>query len=586
MPSAKGPERAGDRFHFDLPGELRVEVDRIVEEWRRDDNVRRLWAGDETLWTRSGESRWTGWLEAAADAAAHEALGRAADAARSRVLAERPRDVLLIGMGGSSLCPEVLSATFGPVDGFPRLGILDSTDPATVRRVGDTLDPESTLFIVSSKSGTTLEPEVLREYMFDRAAGALGAAKAARRFMVITDPGSALEARAERDGYLAIHHGVPSIGGRYSALSAFGMIPAAMMGCDVPGLLEGARRMAGTCSPETPIRDNTAVVAGIILGVAARGGRDKVTLIPSPALRHFGAWLEQLLAESTGKNGRGLIPVDGERIAPPDRYGKDRVFVHLRHPHDDADHDAAMGHLASAGHPVLTFDIADRLELGGEFLRWECATAVAGAVLGVNPFDQPDVEASKEAARLLTREYEKTGTLPREHPIAVGSGLRLFADAANERALGSAAGKDPSVTDWIRAHLGRLAPGDCFTLLAWLDRDAATASRIDRIRHAIRDGRRVATSVGFGPRYLHSTGQIHKGGPDSGVFLLVTCGDAVDLPIPGRSASLGTIRAAQARGDFDVLAARGRRVLRCDLGTDVIEGIEALAAQVERALRS
>lgn len=327
------------------------------------------------------------------------------------------------------------------------------------------------------------------------------------------------------------------------------------------------------------------MMLGIILGVLAKQGRDKVTLITSPDLSDLGAWLEQLVAESTGKEGKGLIPVDLEQVGPPEVYGKDRVFAYIRlSSAPDAAQDAAIAALERAGQPVVRIAVEDIYDLGQEFFRWEIATAVAGAIVGIHPFNQPDVEASKVATRKLTAEYEKTGKLPPETPVLEEKGVRLFTDDRNAAALKQAAGRDQSLGGYLTAHLNRLTAGDYCALLAYLERNDGHQEQLQAMRHVIRDAKRVATCMGFGPRFLHSTGQAYKGGPNSGVFLQITCDDAADLPVPGQKYTFGVVKAAQARGDFEVLAARERRALRVHLGPDVRAGLKTLHEIVQRAL--
>jgi len=412
----------------------------------------------------------------------------------------------------------------------------------------------------------------------------VGGEEAGRRFIAITDPGSRVQAAAEKDGFRHVFFGDPSIGGRYSALSDFGMLPAAVMGLDVRRLLDRAEEMVHACASCVPPEENPGAVLGTILGVLARSGRDKVTLIASPGIQDLGAWLEQLLAESTGKQGKGLVPVDRELVGPPEVYGTDRLFVYVRlGPAPDPKQDAAVGALEQAGLPVVHIGVADPYDLGQEFFRWEIATAVAGSILGIHPFDQPDVEASKVATRDLTDAYERTGSLPAETPFFEGDGIRLFADERNASALIKGAGSDQTLAGYLRAHLGRLQAGDYLGLLAYLEMTDAHESKLQAMRHAIRDSKRVATCLGFGPRFLHSTGQAYKGGPNTGVFLQITCEDVADLPVPGQRYTFGVVKAAQARGDFRVLAERGRRALRVHLA-EVGTGLRTLGVAVERAL--
>ncbi len=569
------PQRAS------LPPEIEAEVRDAIEDWRSGAKVRRLWSGDSTLWTGADESAWLGWLGVAEEQAAHsERLNRIA-----RDIAEAGFEhVLLLGMGGSSLCPEMLSRSFPRAEGHPSLRILDSTDPAQVRAREGEIDLARTVFIVSSKSGTTLEPNIFERYFFERVQETVGADEAPKRFMAITDPGSKLEQLAEEKGFRHVAHGLESIGGRYSALSDFGMLPGAVMGIDVQLLLDRAERMAHSCASCVPAPDNPGVVLGSIIGVCARRGRDKLTLVASPAIADLGAWLEQLLAESTGKDGRGVIPIDREPLGSPDVYDDDRLFVYIRlESSPDEAQDAAVDALEAAGHPVVRIRLGDLYDIGGELFRWEFATAVAGSLIGINPFDQPDVEASKIVTRKLTGEYEQRGKLPDEKPIAHFDGLALFADERNASELSSAGGGD-TLEQMLKAHLGRIGRGDYAALLAYLEMTPGHERELAEIRRTIRDRTRAATCVGFGPRFLHSTGQAYKGGPNSGVFLQITGDDARDLPVPGRKYTFGVVKAAEARGDLQVLGERRRRALRIHIGGDVDTGLAAIRRAVERAL--
>ena len=568
-----------------LTPELRAAEADAVADWKRGKGSERLWSKDASLWTGSGEERWLGWLDAPARMRPELDRLRGFGA---EVAAERFGHVGLLGMGGSSLCAEVLRETLGHVAGAPDLRVLDSTDPSEVRSFEGQLDAGRTLFVVASKSGTTLEPSLFESYFFARVAERVGAAAAGSRFVAITDPGSALDERASVSAYRDVFRGVPSIGGRFSALSPFGMVPAAAMGLDPGRLLAAAERMARACAAEVPAARNPGVGLGLLLGAGARQGRDKVTLVLSPAIRSLGAWLEQLLAESTGKRGTGIIPIDGEVLGAPGVYGDDRIFVSVRLDGDaDAGQDAALARLEAEGQPVVRLSLPDRHDIAGEFFRWEIATAVAGAVLGVNPFDQPDVEASKVATRRLTAEHAARGGWPQDPPIARESysGGEILAHADGDRAalLRDAAGS-VRLDELLAAHCGRLRPRDYFGVLAYVERREAHEAALARLRGAVRDARRVATTVGFGPRFLHSTGQAFKGGPNSGVFLQVTCDDARDLGVPDHGSTFGAVKTAQARGDVAVLTGRGRRVLRLHLAGPVAPGLSALADLVRRAL--
>ena len=551
----------------------------VIEAWRIDGNVTRLWNKDASLWTNTDESRWLSWLSIVDE--------QLRDPGHLRALAEEIRaggfaHALLLGMGGSSLCPEVLAMTFGPQPGFPEMRVLDSTVPAQVLAAEKRIDVAKTVFIVASKSGSTLEPAIFKQHFFERVAEITGRANAGRQFIAITDPGSLLESEAKADGFRRILYGVPEIGGRFSALSNFGMAPAAVMGLDTVKFLESARLMVEACGAETDPAENPGVVLGVVLGVLAGAGRDKLTIICSPELCDLGAWLEQLVAESTGKEGKAIIPVDREPLAAPDAYGDDRVFVYVRlATSPDAAQDAAVGALEHAGQPVIRIEVDEKYSLGQEFFRWEIATAVAGAVMKLNPFNQPDVQFSKSETSKLTTAYEETGSLPAEEPVFEADGVKLFADSRNASALGAA---EADLAGYLRAHLGRLREGDYFAILAYIEMNQAHEEIFQEMRAAVREKTGVATCLGFGPRFLHSTGQAYKAGPNSGVFLQVTSDDARDVPVPGRKYTFGVVKAAQARGDFEVLAQRERRALRVHLGADVAAGLAVLRRAFREAL--
>jgi transaldolase/glucose-6-phosphate isomerase len=579
-----GAERI-NHLTYSLPGELDAAVREALAEWESHGKSRRLWARDASLWTRKDEAQWLGWLGITNDQLAHIVrLTRIGEIARSSGYTH----VVLLGMGGSSLCPEVMRATFGTIEGFPELHVLDSTDPAQVLATCRAVDLARTVFIVSSKSGSTLEPNIFKDYFFDRVERIAGREHAGEQFIAITDPGSAMQQAAERQGFRHTFFGWTNIGGRYSALSDFGLVPAAIMGVDVRKLLERTEAMVHACAPSVPSASNPGVVLGTILGVAAgHFGRDKITIIASPPIAGLGAWLEQLLAESTGKDGKGLIPIDREAPGDPEVYGSDRLFVYLRlRTAADPDQDRHFTALERAGNAMVSIAIDEPYDIGEEFFRWEIATATAGSILGVNPFDQPDVEASKAATRRLTAEYEKTGSLPEEAPIFSDDGISLFADAKNAGALAASLKYGPTtLAKYLEAHLGRLDAGDYFAILAYVEMNAANDQILQAIRQSVRDTTRNATCVEFGPRFLHSTGQAYKGGPNTGVFLQITCDDTTDLAVPGRRYTFGAVKAAQARGDFQVLADRDRRALRVHLASDVPAGLRTLQQAVQAALR-
>ena len=575
----------GERPRLEIaPGsrELKTAFDAEMEVWRKDRRIRRLWAGDKSLWTGSDEDKWAGWL--------HVVEPELADLNALRSFAEQVKqsgftDVVLMGMGGSSLGPEVLGKTFGRQSGWPRFHMLDSTDPAQIKTVERTVDLAKTLFIVSSKSGNTLEPNIFMDYFFDRVGAALGKDKAGERFVAVTDPGSPLEQRAKDLRFENIFHGVPSIGGRYSVLSKFGLTPAAAIGLDLKRLLETAQQMERACGADVPPTENPGVQLGVAMGVAAtRFGRDKVTIIASPGIADLGAWLEQLLAESTGKQGRGLIPLAGEPLTVPEGYGSDRFFAYLELDGQvDPSQREAVEALERAGHPVAKIRVQDVWHVGQEFFRWEIVTAVAGSIIGIDPFNQPDVEASKDKTRALTDAYEKSHRLPEETPVFRENGVALYADPRNAIDLG----RHDTLSGYLKGHFGRVhaggKSGDYVALLAYIERNAAHTRALTAMRRRIRDKTRAATCLGFGPRFQHSTGQAYKGGPNSGVFLQVTCDDPADVDVPGHSYSFGIVKAAQASGDLAVLVERDRRVLRVHL-KHVDTGLDELSHAIDAAL--
>jgi len=580
-PSGAVPADGGGRVIAKLPAALAAAHAQLAGEWASGGKVARLWASDATLWTGGDEAHWTGWLTIVD--LQRKQLDKFAELAKE-VKEAGFTHVCLLGMGGSSLCPEVWAETFGKLPEMPQLVVLDSTDPAQLHATERRIDLTRTLFCVSSKSGSTLEPNIFKAWFFERVKQVVGAKEAGRRFIAVTDPGSHMEDAAQQDGFRRVYHGMKSVGGRYSALSDFGLVPAAAMGLDVAKLLERAAAMERACKA-TAVSENPGVHLGLLLGAAAKMGRDKLTIVTSPGIADFGAWIEQLVAESTGKQGKGLIPVDRERLGAPERYGADRVFLSFELPGQvDARTSDALAALAAAGHPVVRIPMADRYDLAGEMFVLEVATAVAGSVLGIHPFDQPDVEASKIATKKITAAYEQTGALPAEQPFWSGDGVKLFGDARNAGELTKAAGAGATLAKLLRAHFARAKPGDYAGFLAYLDMTATHESLLQRMRHEVRDAKRVATVLGFGPRFLHSTGQAYKGGPNSGLFLQVTCDDARDAAVPGAKYGFGVVKAAQARGDFEVLAERGRRALRIHLGSDVAAGLKKLADGVTEAL--
>ncbi|HUJ46309.1 MAG TPA: bifunctional transaldolase/phosoglucose isomerase [Rhizomicrobium sp.] len=537
-------------------------------------DARRLWQKDASLWTNADEAKWLGWLDIA--------MREGADAKTFQSFAKWIRDggftdLVLIGMGGSSLGAEVLAEVFGEQKGWPRAHILDSTDPDQIATVESEIDIAKTAFVVSSKSGSTLEPNILKDYFFAQAGKAARGKSPGAQFVAITDPGSAMEKAAKAEGFAHIFYGDPKIGGRYSVLSKFGLIPAAGMGLDVERICRETVRFIHSCDAFVPANSNPAMKLGIALGVlATKFGRDKITILAEPPLVSVGAWMEQLIAESTGKRGHGLIPVDGECLGDAEVYGNDRVFLSI---HKGDATRPSLGHLASKGHPVIDIALSDPHQIGQVFFLAEVATALAGAVIGINPFDQPDVETAKVKARDLTAQYEK-GDVPAEKPIFTENGIALYADAANASALGRA----NTLAQYLKTHLGRIAEGDYFALLAFIERNREHDLALQGMRTAVRNKRHAATCVGFGPRYLHSTGQAYKGGPNSGVFVEITCDHAKDLDVPGRKITFGTVELAQALGDISVLDERKRRALRIHL-KDVKSGLSHLNDAITEALQ-
>lgn len=572
----------GGRLARQVPsmGRFQDAVDEQMESWRAAGKVRALWARDTSIWSTSDEDCWLGWLDGVRD--------QLRSCGEFIALANEVRDagftdVVLLGMGGSSLCPWVVRETFGAQDGSPRLHVLDSIVPAQVQTITAAVDPAKTLFVVASKSGSTTEPNVLMEHFLAQVAQ-VDPDEVGSHFVAVTDPGSQLEIFATDNSFRKICLGEPSIGGRYSAFSPFGMVPSALMGVDIQAMLESAQLMEHACSASVPPAMNPGVQLGVAFGALAQEGRDKVTILAAPAVASIGAWLEQLIAESTGKLGKGLIPVAEEDLGAPHLYGDDRVFVYVREKGTaQAEVDLRVDALEHAGHPVVRIHLDNASDLGQEFFRWEIATAAAGSVLGINPFDQPDVEASKIATKSVMAEVEASGALPQQTPIAEENGIALFADADNAASLERLAEGD-SVAALLAAHLGRLEAGDYFAINAYVEMNADNHRELQAMRHAVRDGRTVATTVGYGPRFLHSTGQLHKGGPNSGVFLQITSDDATDLPIPGREYSFGVLKQAQALGDFEVLAERDRRALRVHLGPNVQEGLATLKTLIRGVL--
>ncbi|MBV8855515.1 MAG: bifunctional transaldolase/phosoglucose isomerase [Acidobacteria bacterium] len=554
-------------------------VSAAIKEAEKGDVMRRVWRKDAALWKSEEEPQKIiknalGWLNVA-----DQMIGVEDDLV---TFADRLRDkgykhVVLNGMGGSSLAPEVLRRTFGKQEGYPELLVLDSTDPDKVAEFREKVDPAKTLFVVSSKSGTTTEPLTFYHYWYDQ----VGQAKEnpGENFLAVTDPGTKMEKDATNDKFKRIFLNPPDIGGRYSALSYFGMVPAALMGVDIKKLLDRAERVIHACSQVVPASENPGARLGAIIGECAKAGRDKLTIVADPKVESFGLWVEQLIAESTGKEGKGVVPVAGEPLASPSVYGDDRLFVSIAVGKLDSGTESKLKALEAAGHPVVYRTLTDLYDLGEEFFLWEIATAVAGWRLGINPFDQPNVQESKDATKELLEAFKQNGKLQEQTVLAEGDGLTVYADDATRAALAS-----NSVAEALKAHLQRVKPGDYIALLDYFEESEDAEGLVQQIRTHLRDATHCATTTGYGPRFLHSTGQLHKGGPDSGVFIQVTARDRRDVQIPGEPYTFSTLKQAQALGDFRSLSTRGRRAVRVEIGPDVTAGLRKLFEIIREAV--
>ncbi len=563
---AKAPARSADET-FKLPA-----VQETMDALAGQDFVDRLWVKDASLWngeTAAIRNR-LGWLTSPTIMRGHaDDIKTFANDIRRLQFAH----VVLLGMGGSSLCGDVFNATFGSKMGYPDLLLLDSTDPAAIRHTLARLNLARTLFIVATKSGTTIETLSLYRY-FREQVETSSVPRAGTHFIAITDPGRPLEKLATESGFRRTFLNPTSIGGRYSALSFFGLVPAALIGVDIQALLDRSDAMVEACGSGVSARDNAAVRLGAALAGLARIGRDKVTLVLSHRLRGLGPWIEQLLAESLGKDGKGLVPVHDEPLGPPAVYGKDRVFVAITL-EGDVSHDAALNSLEDAGHPVIRIALREPIDVGAEFLRWELATAAAGAAMGVNPFDEPDVTRARENTASLLGAWGKSKKLPEWPADAEENGLVLMTNS----------GKKPAgVSQGLQTFLGQAEMGDYIAIQAYLAPTADTWSRLHELRTVLRDRLKLATTVAFGPRYLHSTGQLHKGGRPNGVFIQLTGEDKEDMVIPGAGYGFSTLKAAQALGDLEALRDAGRRVVRVHLKGKQTIGVEQLVQMLRKAI--
>ena len=554
---------------FALPEKLKQSYKAEIQKTIEDKRISRVWEKDASVWTGKDESKWLGWLDIVGEESQN--VQQYSDL-RQDIEAAGFSDILLMGMGGSSLCPEVLAMTFG-VDNFH---ILDSTVPAQIITVQSKLDLAKTLFIVASKSGTTLEPNCFKQYFFERVSKVVGKENAGKQFIAITDPGSKMQKIAEEDGFRHILYGNPEIGGRFSALSAFGLTAAAAMGLDVEKLINSAGSMVRSCKATNP-NENPGAILGTILGTCHKNGRDKLTIFTPPEFYDLGAWLEQLIAESTGKNGVSIIPVDREPLQMTDAYGDDRIFINFTMKGAEIDEDtlADLKDIEDSGHPMINIELENLYGLGQEFFRWEFATAVAGAIMEINPFDQPDVESAKIEARKITDAYEQSGELPDEKPFFEEDGISLFSSPGYAAELSNVV-EETTISSFLEAHLWNIAENDYFAILAYIEMDSEHEQILQQIRTQVLEHYSVATCVGFGPRFLHSTGQAYKGGANNGVFLQITSGDEVDVLVPDQKYTFGVVKSAQARGDFQVLIDRGRRALRVHITKNVESGLQSI----------
>jgi glucose-6-phosphate isomerase len=546
-----------------------------LEKLEKERFVERLWQKDAGLWKEDPAEQEAirnglGWLDAAEKMRQNapdlmEFARQASASGFSRVVQ--------MGMGGSSLVPLVFQHMFEPAPGGLPLTVLDTTDPVTIEAIESKVDLSRTLFIVASKSGTTAEPVAFDDYFYERLRSIKGE-KAGENFIAVTDPGTPLAASAQERQFRRVFLNFVDIGGRYSALSYFGLLSAALMGLDVGQLLDEALRMVRACGPSVPIAENPGVLLGAVMGEMARVGRDKPTFLLSRDMAVFGLWLEQLVAESTGKEGVGLLPVAGEPAGQPAVYGNDRLFVHIYlRGRSDEGLEEAVRILQIADLPIVFIEVASPAAIAQEFFRWEMATAIAGSLLGINPFDQPNVQESKDATNRLLSLVGQRGSLTEPAPVATHGPLSFFSKNSAE---------SPEELLWAFLSQGR--PGYYVALLAYLPEEESTDELLEAIRRRIRDGLRLAVTLGYGPRFLHSTGQMHKGGPNTGLFIQLTCRDATDISIPRRAYTFGIFKKAQAMGDLEALARHGRRVMRVDLGGDVKKGLLLLRQLLERAL--
>jgi len=573
---------SAERYSASLGG-LQAQVDDRLRRFDADKIISRIWEKDATVWKPNDpDAQKTiknrlGWLDVAS-----KMLHAAGDMKQfaSEVRDQGYTSVVLLGMGGSSLAPEVIHQVFGGAEGFPRFFMLDSTHPDTIAAIERRIDPAKSLFVVSTKSGGTTETISFYRYFREKVDAAKGD-KAGENFVAITDPGSSLEALAQKEGFRRTFLNMADIGGRYSALSYFGIVPAALMGVDIERLLDCSETMVEASAPGIPAAENPGAWLGAVMGEAYRAGRDKVTITTSPALDSFGLWAEQLIAESTGKEGKGIVPITGEPIGRPSAYGRDRLFVYLRLEGSiDKQQEHDLGKLEESGQPVVRLNIKTKDDLGAEFFRWELAVAIAGMVVGIDPFDEPNVQESKDNTKRLLDVFQKEGKLPEQAPLIESDGLALYGDG---EAL-ARAGSEGTLQTALRAFFGTVGAGDYVSILAYIPSTGEQEELLLDARRAIRDSCRVATTFGYGPRFLHSTGQLHKGGPNKGVYIQITSDPMKDLPIPGQPFSFGTLIRAQSMGDLQSLQKHGRRAIRLHVKGDLSQGIEHAREAIKAAV--
>ena len=545
------------------------------------DFLKKLWAKDPSLWTTDPAHEQIikhalGWLDIP-----QQLLDNVANLQSfAKECAAEYSDVVVLGMGGSSLAPDILRETFGKVEGYPQLHVLDSTDPVQIRMLEERLDIERTLFIVASKSGTTTEPDAFYRFFCDRVSKTVGASKCGRHFVAITDPGTTLEDEAKNQNFRACFLNDPNIGGRYSALSFFGMVPAALAGYNINLLLDRGLGAMAANDKTVATKDAPGAKFGAAIGGLALAGRDKLTIVTHPSVEAFGAWAEQLIAESTGKMGKGILPVEGEALGDPGVYGDDRVFVYVgaNLPDPATETDDKLRALEGAGHPVIRLAMNDAYDIGEQFYLWEIATAAAGSLLQIDAFDQPNVQESKDNTKALLQEYANKGSFSQPKPAFTGETMDITLLS------GSTSLQTTDPTTALAGLFGQVRPHDYVAFCAYIERDAGHTGILDEMRLRVRDARKCATTLGFGPRFLHSTGQEHKGGPDTGVFVQITADAPFDLPIPGMNVGFRTLIAAQSLGDFQSLDKRNRRGVRVHLKGDLERGLQALSNAIDDAL--